>query len=189
MRVLRKVSLLSSAGMWSGEGDGARVPFSSIHVEAFLMPVSPLMYVQMLQATSAAKSRSKARWVCTETIREGLSTETVKPRRADCTARESVWQSRSLPAQTKAAALEVIVAAVKRFTYLGQLLQISRHCVFDEIVGGHGQSWRPALEAGIRFLAGNLLSHGYSRETFCLSCVKANPRDGAGGPSLKSSQP
>jgi len=50
-----KVLLLCSAGIWSGEGDGG-VPFSSIHVEAFLMPVSPLVYVQMLRAASTAKS-------------------------------------------------------------------------------------------------------------------------------------
>lgn len=35
-----------------------------------------------------------------------------------------------------AAALEVVVAAVERFAYLGQLLQISGHCVFDEIIRG-----------------------------------------------------
>jgi hypothetical protein len=35
-----------------------------------------------------------------------------------------------------APALEVVVAAVERFAYLGQLLQISGHGVFDEVVGG-----------------------------------------------------
>jgi hypothetical protein len=33
------------------------------------------------------------------------------------------------------AGLEVIVSAVKHFSDLGQFLQISRHCLFDEFVG------------------------------------------------------
>ena len=85
------------------------------------------------------------------------------------------------------AALEVIVAVVERFASLGELLQISGHCVFDEIVGGTASHGGQFLQAGFGFWP-EVYFHKASLERRT-ACVKANLYDGAGGPPFKSSQP
>ena len=50
-----------------------------------------------------------------------------------------------------APALEFVVAAVERFVYLGQLLQISGHRVFDEIVGGTASLCSQLLQSRFGF--------------------------------------
>jgi hypothetical protein len=85
-----------------------------------------------------------------------------------------------------AATLEVVVAAVEHFAGLGELLQISGYCVFDKIVGGAASLGGQFLQP--RFgLWPEVYFHKASLERRS-ACVKANLRDGAGGPPFKSSQ-
>jgi hypothetical protein len=68
------------------------------------------------------------------------------------------------------AALEVIVTAVERFAYLGQLLQISGHRVFDEVVGGTAGFGSQLLQSGLGFWP-EIYFHIASLESGA-SCVK-----------------
>jgi hypothetical protein len=91
-----------------------------------------------------------------------------------------------------APAFEVVVAAVEGFAYLGQLLQISRHGIFDEIIRGTASFGSQLLQTRFGFWP-EIYLHKTSLESGA-SRVKKNgtivpPASPTYCPALTPSQP
>lgn len=85
-----------------------------------------------------------------------------------------------------ALALEVVVAAVKRFAYLSQFFQVSGHCVFDEVVRSTASFGGQLLQSGFG-LRPEVYFHMVSLERSG-GCVKKSLTSVRGIPPLQEAQ-